>query len=293
MLRAKLTIDRILALLGYVPADVAGKLDQFEPTTADELRSVISDETGTGALVFATSPVLVTPALGTPSSGNLANCTGYPIPANLPLTTSPLSQFAATTSAQIAGVISDETGSGRLCFATAPTFVGTVTFATGQIDTPGSSIFRVFASSGVQLQSNAGLVELRSAGSPCLVVYPTGYVTIENAGSNTTQPTLAIIPRGTQTAALLNLSCLAVTAGNALEVNATAGLRASISKAGGITGTSLTVSGATTLGPFTFATVPSASSNAGGTIRITDRSHRLATSDGTNWNWAGTTTAIS
>lgn len=37
------------------------------------------------------------------------------------LTTDPLSQFAATTSAQLAGVISDETGSGFLVFATSPT----------------------------------------------------------------------------------------------------------------------------------------------------------------------------
>jgi len=34
----------------------------------------------------------------------------------------PLSQFAATTSSQLAGVISDETGSGKLVFATSPTF---------------------------------------------------------------------------------------------------------------------------------------------------------------------------
>lgn len=34
--------------------------------------------TGTGACVFATSPTLVTPALGTPSSGILTNCTGLP-----------------------------------------------------------------------------------------------------------------------------------------------------------------------------------------------------------------------
>jgi hypothetical protein len=37
----------------------------------------VTGETGTGALVFATSPTLVTPALGTPASGNLANCTAY------------------------------------------------------------------------------------------------------------------------------------------------------------------------------------------------------------------------
>lgn len=39
------------------------------------LQSAVTDETGSGALVFATSPTLVTPALGTPTSGNLANCT--------------------------------------------------------------------------------------------------------------------------------------------------------------------------------------------------------------------------
>ena len=43
--------------------------------TSAELRTAISDETGTGALVFATSPTLVTPALGTPASGTLTNCT--------------------------------------------------------------------------------------------------------------------------------------------------------------------------------------------------------------------------
>lgn len=37
------------------------------------------------------------------------------------LTTNPLSQFAATTSSQLAGVISDETGSGALVFGTSPT----------------------------------------------------------------------------------------------------------------------------------------------------------------------------
>ena len=36
-------------------------------------------------------------------------------------TSSPLSQFASTTSAQLAGVISDETGNGALIFGTAPT----------------------------------------------------------------------------------------------------------------------------------------------------------------------------
>jgi hypothetical protein len=44
------------------------------PSSAN-LISAVSDETGTGALVFATSPTLVTPILGTPTSGDLTNCT--------------------------------------------------------------------------------------------------------------------------------------------------------------------------------------------------------------------------
>jgi hypothetical protein len=48
------------------------------PSSAN-LASAVTDETGTGALVFATSPTLVTPALGTPSSGTLTNATGLPL----------------------------------------------------------------------------------------------------------------------------------------------------------------------------------------------------------------------
>ena len=44
------------------------------PSSAN-LIAAVTDETGTGALVFANSPTLVTPALGTPASGNLSNAT--------------------------------------------------------------------------------------------------------------------------------------------------------------------------------------------------------------------------
>jgi hypothetical protein len=44
------------------------------PSSAN-LAAAITDETGSGALVFATSPTLVTPVLGTPTSGDLSNTT--------------------------------------------------------------------------------------------------------------------------------------------------------------------------------------------------------------------------
>jgi hypothetical protein len=48
------------------------------PSSAN-LRTAVTDETGTGALVFANTPTLVTPILGTPQSGTLTTCTGLPL----------------------------------------------------------------------------------------------------------------------------------------------------------------------------------------------------------------------
>jgi len=44
--------------------------------TSAQLAAAVTDETGTGALVFANSPTFVTPALGTPASGVVTNLTG-------------------------------------------------------------------------------------------------------------------------------------------------------------------------------------------------------------------------
>ena len=65
------------ALIGDGSGDalVANPLSQFAATTSAQLAGVISDETGSGLLVFNTSPTLVTPLLGTPASGILSNCT--------------------------------------------------------------------------------------------------------------------------------------------------------------------------------------------------------------------------
>jgi len=109
-----------------VIARSTNNLSFFAATTSAQLAGVISDETGSGLLVFGTSPILVTPALGTPSALVLTNATGLP-PAGVvgiaAVQTDNLSVFAATTSAQLAGVISDETGSGLLVFGTSPTIV--------------------------------------------------------------------------------------------------------------------------------------------------------------------------
>lgn len=105
-------------LSGLAPK--AGKLSQFAATTSAELAGVVSDETGSGALVFATSPSLTTPNIGAATATSV-NGTTIPSSKTLVVTTDKLSALAATTSAELAGVISDETGSGSLVFATSPT----------------------------------------------------------------------------------------------------------------------------------------------------------------------------
>jgi hypothetical protein len=93
----------------------------YAATTSAQLAGVISDETGSGALVFATSPTLVTPALGTPSSGNLASTTGYATANLTGAGTGVLTFLATPTSANLATAVTDETGSGNLVFSTSPT----------------------------------------------------------------------------------------------------------------------------------------------------------------------------
>ena len=68
-----------IAAASATKGDKTGNLSQFAATTSAQLLALISDESGTGALVFATSPTLVTPALGTPSALVLTNATALPL----------------------------------------------------------------------------------------------------------------------------------------------------------------------------------------------------------------------
>lgn len=107
------------------------------PSSAN-LASAVTDETGSGALVFATSPTLVTPALGTPASGTLTNCTGLPISTGVSgLAANVATALATPSSANLAAAITDETGSGALVFGTSPT-ITSATLVTPALGTPAS-----------------------------------------------------------------------------------------------------------------------------------------------------------
>jgi hypothetical protein len=88
------------------------------------LLGALTDETGTGSAVFATSPTLVTPILGTPTSATLTNATGLPISTGVSGLGTGVATFLATpSSANLLAAVTDETGTGSLVFATSPTLV--------------------------------------------------------------------------------------------------------------------------------------------------------------------------
>lgn len=96
-------------------------LSQFAATTSAQLAGIITNETGSGALVFATSPTFVTPLLGTPTSVDLTNATNVPGGQITGLGTGVLTFLQTPSSANLATAVTDETGSGSLVFGTAPT----------------------------------------------------------------------------------------------------------------------------------------------------------------------------
>ncbi len=83
------------------------------------------------------------------------------------LTSNPLSQFAATTSLQLKGVISDETGSGSLVFATSPTLV------TPALGAANATSISADSSGGLALKTNGGAdcLHVGNGGSPNATAY--------------------------------------------------------------------------------------------------------------------------
>jgi len=101
--------------------------------------SDVGSKTGSGTVVVMnTSPTIVTPTvasltnmqhshLNAAGGGTITEAAISNLGTTVALVADNLSVFATTTSAQLAGVISDETGSGLLTFATSPTFTTDIT----------------------------------------------------------------------------------------------------------------------------------------------------------------------
>lgn len=114
-------------LTSWAAVTRAAGFDTFAATPSSaNLASLVTGETGSGALVFGTSPslsspTLTTPVLGTPSSGTLTNCTGLPISTGVSGLGTGVATFLATpSSSNLASAVTGETGSGALVFGTSP-----------------------------------------------------------------------------------------------------------------------------------------------------------------------------
>jgi hypothetical protein len=115
------TVSTDAATKGYVDGVTVAPSNLTGPITSVGSATSIASQTGTGTkFVVDTSPTLVTPVLGVATATSI-NATAIPSTKTLVVTTDTLAVLAATTSSQLAGVISDETGSGALVFGTSPT----------------------------------------------------------------------------------------------------------------------------------------------------------------------------
>ncbi len=172
------------------------------------------------------------------------------------VTGSPLSQFAATTSAQLAGVISDETGTGALVFAGSPTLTGTLT--------GGAANF-------------SGAVVVSSASASALAVGPTGTTNSAlNIDASTASLAAGLNIKGAVTGGTVALSVTDPAANSNISINAkgTGTIAIGSVSTGAITlSRATTISGALTYGGVTFANTVTGSGNLVGSISPTITGH--------------------
>jgi hypothetical protein len=165
------------------------------PTSAN-LAAAVTNETGSGALVFATSPTLVTPALGTPSAlvgtnitGTAAGLTAGKVTTNANLTGAITSignaaSLGSFTSANLSAALTDETGSGAAVFATSPTLV------TPALGTPSSATLT--NATGLPIVTGTtGTLSVARGGTGLTALGTAGQVLAVNSGATALEYTTA------------------------------------------------------------------------------------------------------
>jgi hypothetical protein len=147
-------------------------------------------------------------------------------------TANSLSQFASTTSAQLATLISDETGTGSLVFSASPTFTGTVAAAnitiSGDLTVNGTTT----TVNSTTLTVDDKNIELGSVATPSDITADNGGITLKGATDKTFNWVSA-------TTAWTSSEDLNLLTGKVLKINGTSVLSGS-TLGSGITSSSLT-----------------------------------------------------
>jgi hypothetical protein len=157
------------------------------PSSAN-LITAVTDETGSGVLVFNNTPTFITPLLGTPTSGALTNCTSIPVnqaTGTLPIAnggTAVTSVTTAPTASSFAGWDANSNlsfNSGLRGYATTATAAGTTTLVVG------SKQVQYFTGSTTQTVVLPVVSTLVLGQMFRIVNNSSGAVTVQSSGANT------------------------------------------------------------------------------------------------------------
>ena len=208
------------------------------PSSAN-LAAAVTNETGSGALVFATSPTLVTPVLGTVAAGSvLTNATG------LPLTTG----VTGTLPAANGGTAQSTYATGDTLYASALNTVSKLTIgSTGQVLTVAGGVPTWATSTGGVTSFSAGTTGLTPSGVTTGAITLAGTLIAANGGTGYASYAVGDIVYADTTSTLAKLPA----SSNGYVLTLAAGVPAWAASTGGVTSwsagtTGLTPSGVTT-----------------------------------------------
>lgn len=249
-------------------------LSQFAATTSLQLLGVISDETGTGALVFANTPTLVTPVLGVATATSINKVA-----------------FTAPATAATLTILNNKTATFNNSIIFAGTDATTMTFPTTSATLARTDAANTFTGhqtiEGVTSTGATGTGKFVFDGTPTLITPILGAATATTLNGNTfTTGTYTITGTAGKTLTFSNTITIAGTDSTTMTFPGTSATIARTDAANTFTGhqtiEGVTSTGATGTGKFVFDTSPTIATPLIGTVSGGAAAGSTLTLQGTN-----------